>query len=268
MSRTSIGWILALALAACVTASLSAVALGHAGTRTAHGGARTAISVTGGSGHVSVKAHGPPELTAHFTVRHAVGGGKAAKAVLRFQARLELIASGHTVVLERFAPRKLKAGRHLGLTARVALPKNLAKRDWKIVACVSGAGGCRRLGSYDTAAPKLVPITTTDTTTSAPTTTTTTTTSTTTTAAPPPQVPVHPLTGYTTNAPYFVSDGRGQYENQPNASGATPSSYGGFFTSATTPSYRRHTTPRTARPRRSWCGCTAVRGPLTGTLRR
>jgi predicted esterase len=218
VSRSRV-WILSLLFVVIATSGLSAVALGH--TRP-----RAEIRVTGGSGHVSVKAHKRPVLAAHFTIAHATGGGSAANAVLRFRVRVEFVASSHTVVLKSFARKELEPGRHLVLTVRLALPKNLAKRDWTIEACVSGAGGCRRLGSYDTAPPKAEPVFTTH-----PTTTTVSTTTPTSTSSTTTWIPTHPLTGYSTNSPYFVSDGRGQYANQANASGATPDSYGGYFTS-------------------------------------
>jgi hypothetical protein len=229
-----------IALAFACAVMLGAAASGRATKPQA------ALRIPRGSAKVTSKGLAKPVLTASFVVANT---GTVTAA--HFRGWLELLAGTQTTVLHRYTGGPLKHGRHTTLTARLDLPRNLAKRDWAIEACVvlgtsttakPAKDGCRRLGSDDLA-PKAPPTTTTTTvtttTTGTPTPTTTTTTggtpptTTTTTTASPPQVPTAPVS-YQPDQWFFEPDGRGQYEGQANDVDEQQASEGdaaGFFTS-------------------------------------
>ncbi len=251
----SIGFIRVLVVAAVALlcgGALSTVAAGR--TRT-----QPQLTVSGGTAHVITLNHAQPVLSARFSVANA--GPGAAPLV----AWIELTAAGHTTVLHRYSRGLLRAGHRTSLTARLKLPRALARRNWAIQACVVPgtsakakpvAGGCRRLGGYDLAPKVAVPTPTppagTAPSTSPPTSTTqpaapTSTSSLTSTTAPPaptattpstvtsptPQVPTAPV-AYTSNQWFFEPDGRGQYDNQTNDVTEQQASEGnaaGFYTS-------------------------------------
>jgi pimeloyl-ACP methyl ester carboxylesterase len=227
--------VIALASAAAV---LSAAASG----RTAK--PEAVLRIPRGSAKVMSKGHVKPVLTASFVVDNT---GSA--TVAHFRGWLELVAGSHTTVLHRYTGGPLEHGRHATLTAKLQLPRDLAKRNWSIDACVvlgtsekakPAKNSCRRLGRDDLApkAPAATKGTTTATTvTPTPTTATTTgvtpPTTTTPTTVPPPQVPTAPVS-YQPNQWFFEPDGRGQYEAQANDVDEQQASEGdaaGFFTS-------------------------------------
>jgi pimeloyl-ACP methyl ester carboxylesterase len=227
--------VIALVLVAAV---LSAAASGHAAKP------RAALRIAHGSARVMSKGHAKPVLTASFVVDNT---GTA--TVVNFRGWIELLAGSHTTILHRYSGGPLKRGRHTTLSAKLVLPRNLAKRDWAIEACVvrgtsvkakPAKEGCRRLGSDDLASNAPVtptgtttPVTTTNTMPTPTPTPTPTTTTTTTTTVPPPQVPTAPVS-YQPNQWFFESDGLGQYGGQANDVDEQEASEGdaaGFFTS-------------------------------------
>ena len=162
-----------------------------------------------------------PVFSGSLTVANV--GGTTAHV---FRGWVELTAAKRRAkIMTRYSVGQLKPGRRIKLKLKVKFPPGLAPVRWTIEACVvlgkslrrtPARGGCRKLATYDLT-PKPVPgapAPPTKTTTSpggTPTTTSPTTT------APPPQVPTSPIADYSTNSPYFVADGLGQYDGYANA---------------------------------------------------
>ena len=252
MSRRWIRVVGVMALAFACAAVLDAAASGRTTKPQA------ALRIPSGSAKVTSKGLAKPVLTASFVVANT---GTA--TATQFRGRLELLADMHTRVLQRYSGGPLKRGHQTTLTAKLDLPRNLAKRDWAIEACVvlgtsatatPAVDGCRQLGSDDlapkapsttthtvtttiTGTPTPTPTTTTGATRPSTTTTTATggtpTTTTTTTTASLPQVPTAPVS-YQPDQWFFEPDGRGQYEGQANDVDQQQAGQGnaaGFFTS-------------------------------------
>jgi predicted esterase len=221
----------ATALAAACAAILGTAAFGrgraHADLRIV----RRSVKRAGGT-------RARPVFSGSFTVTNV--GNTTAHA---FHGWVELTAAKKRLkIMSRYTAGPLKAGRRRSLKAKVKMPQGLAKVHWTIEACVvlgkslktkPAKDGCHKLATYDLTPPKpgaKAPPTTSGTTSPTHTTPGTTTT------APPPQVPTSPITNYSTNSPYFVADGIGQYDGYANAAGTNAADYnddasGGFFTS-------------------------------------
>jgi predicted esterase len=216
VARRTSGVLVVATLAVAGVAILSAAAFGRP---RAHADLRIISNSVKRAGGTASQ----PVFSGGFTVANV---GTATAPV--FHGWIELTAAKKQAkIMNRYAAGSLKAGRRLRRKARVKLPKGLAKVRWTIEACVvlgrsratkPAKEGCRKLAAYDLAPKQTTP-------TVGPVETPTTPT------APPTTIPTQPITGYTTNSPYWVADGLGQYQGAANGAGADPTSYGGYYTS-------------------------------------
>ena len=201
------------ALAATCVAILSAAAFGRPRAQADLRILSSSVKRAGGTGP-------QPVFSGSFTVAN-VGNATAGA----FRGWVELTAAKKPArIMGRYSAGPLKAGRRMKRNTKVKIPKGLAKVRWTVEACVvlgksrsttDAKDGCRKLATYDLALKATTVVL-------APNPATPT--------APPSTVPSQPITGYTTNSPYWVADGLGQYDRTPN-DGTDPSSSEGYYTS-------------------------------------